>query len=146
MIESPGNHGNLPAHQRQPLTCRCSGRPAARPIVGKCIARYFPGHVRLQGKGDIQPFTASILFLNVVASKDSGSPRLSPSISAGADSLDLGTAFLLPPDKIADIFAVVDVVPWVNLRLYPLILLVRQGWRFRSNAPSSSLYKRPSSD
>jgi hypothetical protein len=37
-------------------------------------------------------------------------------------------------------------VPRVNLRLYPLILLVRQSWRFQSNAPSSSLYKRPSSD
>jgi hypothetical protein len=58
-----------------------------------------------------------------------------------ANTFRLGAAFLFPPDKIADIFAVVDVVPFVNLRLDPLILLIRQrnGFAYSPHTPSKEM-------
>src|SRR5271166_767106 len=43
-----------------------------------------------------------------------------------ADRLDLYAAFLLSANEITDVFAVVGVVASFNLRLDPIILLVRQ--------------------
>src|ERR1700722_11512524 len=43
-----------------------------------------------------------------------------------ANHLDLGSALLLPPNEITDVFAIVGVVATFDLRLDPVILLVRQ--------------------
>src|SRR4030065_154223 len=45
----------------------------------------------------------------------------------GPQCLNLGTALLLAPNEIANIFAVVGVMPSVNLCLDPDVLLVGQG-------------------
>jgi hypothetical protein len=44
-----------------------------------------------------------------------------------ADGLNVGATFLFASDEIADVFAVVGIVPSVNLRFNPTVLLVGQS-------------------
>ena len=45
----------------------------------------------------------------------------------GADDLNAGSTFLFAPDKIADVFTAVGVVPSVNLRFNPAVLRIGQS-------------------
>lgn len=60
-----------------------------------------------------------------------------------ANRVDLSAAFLLASDKVADVFAVVGVVPSINLNLDPVVLPVSQGdCFFGSHAAASGVIIR----